>query len=126
MHRVILGLFLAVTLAGCATIGNPIGPVDIWRVKNTYAAALELADEYRTYCWARPFTVLMADPIAGPLCRSRRAVVRKFQDAQFTASAAVITADRFVQDNPTISAASAIGAAWKAVSDFKSAVPAVK
>lgn len=136
MNRIALAFLVAasLTLAACGpqlralttTIENPIGPVDIWRVKNTYGATLVLAVEYREYCWSKPFAELMADPIAAPLCRSRRKVVRTFQNARYKASGAIIAADRFVRDNPTINAASAIGAAWKAVSDFKSAVPAVR
>ncbi len=106
------------------TIDNPVGEVDIYRVKNTYAAALELAAEYRRYCWSQPYAVLMTDPIARPLCERRRPIVRAIQKAQFKASAAVITASNFVRDNPTINAASAISAAWKAVTDFQSAIPA--
>lgn len=108
------------------TIVNPVKEVDIYRVKNLYAATLELFVQYRAYCWSRPYAVLMADPIAKPLCENRRAVVRSVQKERPKVSAAIRTAENFVRDNPTLSATNAIGAAWTAVNDFKSLVPVVR
>lgn len=137
MKRFISALILCVALAGCqsgdvakftravtTTINNPIGDVDIYRVDNTYAASLELFAEYRRYCWSAPYKTLMADPVASKVCGSRRPVVRALWGAQAKAKAAIITAKKFVANNPTLNAASAIGAAWQAVTDFQSAIPA--
>jgi hypothetical protein len=139
MKRILLIPILALALAGCAqlsqvssfistattTITNPITPVDIYRVKNVYAATLQLAVDYRKYCWDRPYAVLIADPIAKPVCQNRRVVVRIGQAAQLKAGSAIRSADDFVTNNPTLSAATVVSAAWKAVTDFQSAVPAL-
>lgn len=141
MRRIILAVTLALTLGGCAslpgplgdavkvlttTINNPVGPVDIYRVKNTYAAALEVAAEYRRYCWSQPYAVLMTDPVAKPICQNRRQIVRAFQKADEKAFFAISAAENFVAANPTLNAASAISAAWQAVTDFQSAIPTKK
>lgn len=142
MKRIIVAL-LALSLAGCAdgpsledlknavkvattTIENPLDDVDIYRVKNTYAIALELSDQYRTYCWSAPFKALMGDAAAGPLCRSRREVVRSFQAAQIKAKKAIRAAEKFITMNPTISASTVVRAAWQAVSEYKNSVPAAE
>lgn len=109
--------------AATSTIQNPVGSVDIYRAKNAYAATLELAVAYRTYCWSKPYAVLMADPIAAPACRNRRAVVRQIQSARPKVAAAIRTAENFVRNNPTINAGSAITAMWAAVNDFQNLVP---
>lgn len=109
-----------------STITNPVDSVDIYRLKNTYAATLELGAAYRQFCWSKPYAVLMADPVAKPICRNRRPVFRQIQLAQVKAGSAVRSAERFVQNNPTLNATSAISAAWQAVTDFQSAVPRVQ
>lgn len=141
MRRPLLAVLLASSLAGCAslpgplgdavrvvttTITNPVNQTDIYRAKNTYAASLVLAAEYRRYCWSQPYAALLADPVARPLCERRRAVVRAFQNARRNAGAALAVAENFIATNPTLNAASAVSAAWKAVTDFQSAVPAAK
>lgn len=138
MNRIILVVAFALSLIGCAslpgpvgdvlriattTIENPVDEVDIYRVKNTYAAALELADEYRRYCWSMSYARLMVDPVGKKICQSRRGVVRAFQSAQVKARSALNAAEKFVAENPTISAASVVRSAWDAVSDFRRAVP---
>lgn len=129
---------LALTLAACGgkvgefisavttPIVNPVSSVDIYRVKNVYAATLSLAADYRDYCWGRSFRALMADPVAKPVCQRRRAVVRGIQSAAAKAKSAIASAEIFVRDNPTVNAASAITAAWTAVRSFQSAVPSVR
>ena len=141
MRKIIIAALAALTLAGCAqlqtlegklgdayrvlttTVDNPLGERDIYRVENAYAAALELAVEYRRYCWSKPYAVLMVDPVARPICEKRRAVVRVFQKARRNAGAAIIAAKNFIRDNPTINAAGMVGAAWQAVTDFQKAIP---
>jgi len=138
MRKVIIALTLALSLAGCATpagdlfkvitttIENPLTTVDIYRVENTYAAALTLADQYRTYCYERPYAVLMTDPVGRPLCERRRRNVRLIQSARLKAGAAVVAARNFIAGNPTLNAASVVSAAWKAVTDFQSAIPGTR
>lgn len=124
---------LGVLLGGCPvttgnifqSVQNPITNVDIYRVKNTYAATLQLAKDWRAYCYARPYSVLIADPVAKPICKDRRKVVREIQKYQPIAGIAVRRADQFVRDNPTVNAAGAIGLAWDAVTDFQRVVPKV-
>lgn len=140
MRKIVLALFLSASLAGCATfplpgklgeiaekinvtINNPVGTTDLYRVKNAYALALEFAAEYRRYCWAQPYATLMADPVAKPICERRRAVVRAFKVADDNAYAAIVAAENFIKNNPTISPAGFVGAAMQAVTDFQKAIP---
>lgn len=127
----ILLLLSSLAVGGCATldkvatavtttITNPVDNVDLYRVKNVYAASLTVANGYRSYCYAREYAVLMADPVAKPLCRSRRSVVRAMQAADRKAFAAIKTADTFIANNPTLNATSVLGAAWTAVTQFQS------
>ena len=118
-------LLAVVTLGGCATFTNPVDSVDMYRVKSVYAATLQAAVSYRRYCYARPYRDLMKDPVARPVCANRRAVILAAQKHEPKANGAIVAADNFVRNNPTISAATAVGAAWRAVSDFRAAVPAV-
>lgn len=135
-----LAIALVLPLGGCAAIDsvfggklsllaaeiqNPIGQNDIYRAKNAYAAALQLDVEYRTYCWARPYAVLMADPVSAPVCQYRRTVVRKVQSARPKVAAAIQTAENFARDNPTITVSTAITAMWTAVDDFKKLIPGI-
>ncbi len=131
-------ILIALAVSGCAgtkvgdllsvatsTVTNPVRSVDIYRVKNVYAATLQLVVDYRKYCWDRSYAVLMADPVAKPVCRYRRIVVRTAQTTQVKAGSAIRSADSFVRDNPTLNASNVIGAAWQAVTDFQNAVPRV-
>ncbi len=139
MKRILIvpALFAVLALGGCAglksavetvttTITNPINSTDIYRIKNVYAATLQLAVEYRQYCWARSYAVLMADIVAKPLCQNRRVVVRAMQVARPKAASAIRSADSFVRNNPTLNAGTVISAAWAAVTDFQNSVPKVK
>ncbi len=132
-----LALVGALVLGGCAggptdireifkvvtsTYTNPAGPVDIFRVKSVYASALEALDSYRTYCWSKPYSVLMADPVAAPMCRNRRPIVRAAQAVEKKAFAAIVAAETFIVNNPRLSAATLVTAAWTAVTQFQGAV----
>lgn len=136
MRKLLSGLAalaLGVMIAGCSItardvvsgVPNPITNVDIWRVKNTYAATLQLAKDWRTYCWSKSYAQILADPIMKPVCRDRRNTVRQIQKYQPIAGTAVRRADEFVVANPTINAAGVIGLAWDAVTDFQRVVPKV-
>lgn len=133
---------IALSLAGCAGLGgtplgtalqtvtttviNPIDTVDIYRVQNAYAAALELSVQYRRYCYSRPYAALMADPVSKPVCQNRRAAIRFAQNASHNATAAIVAAENFVANNPTLNATNVIGAAWQAVTDFQKSIPISK
>ena len=129
MRKLFAVCALALTLAGCITVGqpiiNPVTSVDMFRVKNVYAATLELVVAWRDYCWKRPYAVLMSDPVAKPVCQNRRQRLRTIQTAQVQAGTAVRYADNWVRQNPTISPASVIGPAWDAVTNFQQLVPRV-
>lgn len=137
MKRILLIPLLALALlaAGCA--GNPLGrigeaiqtatsavtdTVNIYRVKLTYAAALEVATTWRATCWSKPYAQLVADPVTKALCQSRRPTLRAIQSADLKAQAAIRSAEQFQQANPQ-SAAAAITAAWNAVLAFQGAIP---
>lgn len=128
---ILVSVSLALTVGACtttnpfATVTNPVTNLDIWRVKNTYAATLQLAASWRTFCYARPYAMLMTDPVAKPVCQNRRNTVRQIQKYQPLAGTAVRKADEFVRNNPTVNAAGAIGLAWDAVTEFQKVVPRV-
>lgn len=113
--------FRAVT----TTIVNPVTPVDIYRVKNAYAAADQLVIDYRSYCWSRSYVALMADAVAQPICQNRRAIVRKAQSYRAKASYAIGQADTFIRNNPTLNAATVVNAAWSVVTAFQNSIPKV-
>lgn len=131
-------LLLVLTLSACGpgtklgelistattTITNPVDAVDIYRAKNVYAASLDLAVAWRNYCWSKPYAVLIADPVARPICQNRRSVVRSIQVAQPKAASALSDAQIFVLNHPTLNATDVITAAWAAVTNFKNAIPA--
>jgi hypothetical protein len=118
MKRFLIAAALALSIGACATIPNPISGVTLYQVKNVYAIGLQLVVDYRNYCWARPYTVLMADPVAAPICKNRRPNVRAAQAAKAVAKKAVDTATQ-------LNTGSYISAAWDAVNIFRSSVPAV-
>lgn len=139
MKRLIV-LALALSLGGCITLDpggvsifkggtsitapivNPATPVTIYQVKSVYATALDLANGYRSYCYARPYATLMADQIAGPICKNRRNIVTKLQAADDQASSAIAKASAFIAANPTLSAVSVIQSAYAAVTNFQGVI----
>jgi hypothetical protein len=108
-----------------STFTNPVGKVDVYRVKNVYLATLKLANAWREYCWSKPYSAIVADPVMRPACQNRRATVRALQTANRNAAAGLRSAETFIRDNPSGNAVTYITAAWKAVNDFKNAVPVV-
>lgn len=136
MKRILPVIILALALSGCAgtklgdlistattTITNPVNAVDIYRVKNVYAASLQAAEDWRVFCWSKPYSAILADPVAKPICQNRRPWLRAIRVAQVKASSTIASATAFVQNYPTLDASTAIAAAWAAVTDFKNAVP---
>lgn len=130
---------VAVVLSGCAgtrlgdfiqfasaSMVNPVSATNIYQAKNGYAVALTLANEYRAYCWSAPYKVLMADPVARPACSRRRAVVRAIRNYGPKAGSALVQAEAFVNDHPTLDASLMIRAAIDAVAKFRAVVPTTK
>lgn len=138
-QKIFAVVLLAITLSACGTgstldtafsvitktITNPITSTDIYRVKNTYAAANQLVVDYRTYCWSQPYAVLMADPVAKPICQNRRPVVRAAQSYRAKASFSIGQADTFIRNNPTLNAATVVNAAWAAVTAYQNSIPKI-
>jgi hypothetical protein len=128
MRRLLTTAALVFVLAGCAGTGsvkNPVTSVDMFRVKQVYAATVDLAGQWRDYCWARSYKSLMADPIAKPICTDRRSRLRAIQAGDDKANGAIVYADNFVRNNPTLSITSVIGPAWDAVTKFQNLVPRI-
>jgi hypothetical protein len=105
------------------SIANPVSDTNIYQVQNSYALALQLLAEYRRYCWSKPYSAILADSVAKPVCEKRRAVVRFAIKARKDARAALDAAELFIANNPTLNAATAVQAAWLAVNNFQSAFP---
>lgn len=126
-HIAALVLGLALALGGCAQVSKvaefvstatqPVSEINIYRVKNLYAAALQAVVEYRRYCWARPYAVLMADPIAKPICEHRRPIMVKIQEERPKVRAVI---------NSAAAGQSPITVAWQAVNDFSNIIPRVR
>jgi hypothetical protein len=107
-----------------AQIANPISATNVYQVKNGYAASLQIAAEWRQYCYSMRYKVILADPIARPVCSSRRAVVRSIKTYGPMAGQAVQDAETFVAQHPTLDASAVISAAMQAVARFRAAIPA--
>jgi hypothetical protein len=139
VRRILLVALAALWLGGCAsnpittvigqiatgTLPNPISTTNVYQVKNVYAIAAESTISYRGYCFGRTYAVLMADPIAKNICANRRPVWRKIVSYKNTAYAAVVKADNFVKNNPTLDASAVISQATAAISALQSVTPAV-
>ena len=114
MRKVFLAVTLAFSLAACATISNPVGTTQLAQIESAYGVALSVAVAYRNLPLCRTGTT----PSVQNICAKRSVIVR-LQAADRNAQGALVAARRFVRNNPTISAASAIGAAQAAVADFQ-------
>lgn len=109
-----------------ASVANPVTATNIYQAKNTYAVALTLADEWRTYCFSMAYKAVMADPVARPVCSKRRTVVRAILKYGPKARDALAQAETFVANHPTLDASLVIRAAIDAVAQFRAVVPATK
>jgi hypothetical protein len=107
-----------------AQIANPISAANVYQVKNGYAAALQIAADWRQYCFSMKYKVIMADPIARPICSSRRTVVRSLRTYGPVAGRAVQDAETFVAQHPTLDASTVISVAMQAVAKFRAVIPA--
>lgn len=104
-------------------ITNPADAREVYAMKNGYAAGLQLKKDWRAYCWSQSYSKVMKDPAAAVVCQNRRPRWRAILAAQAKASSAVVDAETFVRDHPTLNAAEAIAAGWRAVKNFQNAVP---
>lgn len=102
-----------------STVVNPVDATNIYQIKNGYAATLELAVQWREFCWAKSYAALMADPVAKPICTNRRARLRALQVAQPKAALSIDKAETFVRNNPTLNATVLVSAAWDAYKEFQ-------
>lgn len=91
------------------TINNPIGPRELADVERGYQAALGIANVYVELCRSRQ--------IARVSCRP---VVERIQSYVSVAHRSLIQLRKFVRNNDTINAASALAAVRQAISDFRS------
>lgn len=140
MHRIRLATILvagSLALGGCQTvpfgdiisianaqIANPITATNVYQVKNGYAASLQIAADWRQYCFSMKYRTIMADPIAKPVCSSRRSVVRAIRTYGPVAGKAVQDAETFVAQHPTLDASAVISVAMQAVAKFRAVIPA--
>lgn len=123
-------LSLALALPGCAvvekatqTFTNPVGPVQMYQVKNVYAAGEELALEYKSKCFGadgkKTVAEIRSDAALVVICNHRVSRWNAIRAAENKAYVAVKVADKYIADNPSGNAVTYITAAWKAVNDFK-------
>lgn len=108
------------------SIINPAKPINIYQVKLVYEKAVDAVNEYRDLCYPtapfKAYETLMKDEIIGPICKRRRSIVAKAQDADDIAFAAIAKAEDFIKRNPTVSAVTVIREAWAAVTNFQGVI----
>lgn len=110
MKRIILALTLALSVAACATIPNPISTTSLATIESAYGVALAGAVAYRN----RPRCTTSALESVSNLC-ARRSIVLKLQAADRKAQVALGKATIFIKNNPTLDASSLLQAAQGAV-----------
>jgi ABC-type uncharacterized transport system substrate-binding protein len=114
MKKLLIAALLAVGLAGCATIQNPVNTTRLATVESTYGVALSIAVAYRNL----PLCKTGTTPSLQNICAKRSVIVR-LQSADRDAQIALASARSFVKNNPTLSATSVIGIAQNAVAAFQ-------
>lgn len=121
MNKLFLPVILALALAGCASVNNPISLTTQYDIEAGYLTAENIAVVYMALPLCKTgTTATLAVPCA------RRSVVVKIQAAGRKAQAAVIALRNFVKNNPTLNPVSAINAAQSALADFQFAVSATQ
>jgi len=123
MRKLLIIPLLFVLTACAGQIPNPFSTKNIYQTKLVYAATETAADKWRSYCWARPYAVLVSDPVAKPICSNRRPVARAIAKASRYAGDAIAKAQSFIAANPTLDASSLISAADQAVAAFSNVTP---
>lgn len=129
MRRFAILVVLSIGLAGCAgqsifqggpsltaTVNNPVGRNELAAIESGYAIALTAALAVRRL----PMCKRGQEPTFSAVC-VKRSVLVALQAYDRAAHAAIVTARRFVRDNPTLNAFSVLAAARQAVEDFRSA-----
>lgn len=107
MRKIIIAIGLALSLGACATITNPIGRVQLAGLESAVGTAVATFNGYKRLC---------GDRVLPPSCRT---AVIAVQDQLPRVQGALNAARGFVRDYPTLNAATAIGAAQSALSDFQ-------
>lgn len=105
--RILTTIALAVSLAGCGTIANPLTQTRLAQIESSYGIALSAAVAYRDACAKKVIVRAKCAP-----------VVAEMQQADRTAQGALVAARNFVKNNDTINAMTALTAAGTAVNDF--------
>jgi len=126
MRRIIPIVLTALLLAACGTVQNvgnllssPATSVALYDAELGYASTQKLALRYYAYCFTNhTYAQILADPVAKPICQTRRTVWRKVQKADRYALQTITTAN-------SVLTSSAVDAAVAAVKAFTGAVPAV-
>jgi hypothetical protein len=108
-----------------AKIDNPITSQNPYQARLSLNLAVKAANRWASYCWRRPYTQIMADPIASPICQNRRSVRTSLLATGEKADRLIKRASDFVRDNPKVSAVSLIDDAWAAVNEFRGQIPAL-
>lgn len=130
MRRFAILIVAAIALSGCAsgtsifqggqsltaTINNPVGRNELAAIESAYAIALTSALAVRRFQMCKRGQ----EPSVQNFC-VKRSVLVAIQAYDRVAYAAIMTARRFVRDNPTLSAISVLAAARQAVADFHNA-----
>lgn len=101
-------------LAGCASISNPVSTTEVYNLEASYGVLSSAAKAYLLLPACPTGTNFSIQNI----CHLRSAS-GPIASADVKARAALTLAEKFVRDNPTISAASAISAAQAAVAAFQ-------
>lgn len=116
MRKLLIAL-VALALAGCATIQNPLNITRLAQVESTYGIALSAANAYRTLYQVNRCKKGQLEAYNN-VC-ARRSVVLQLQAADRKAKIALDAARAFVVNNPTVDAGSLIAAAQLAVDAFQ-------
>lgn len=96
-----------------AVIENPVGRSELAAAYNTYGLTLVAANAYKDL----PTCKIGQTGVAGSACK-RRSTVIQMQKAEAKVNRAFEAGYKFVLDNPTLSAKSALAAVKAAVADF--------
>lgn len=126
MKKFIFGIFLALSLAGCAgkmpslNLSNSVSLNTTFGLTNAYAIAQQQALAYRSLPLCKTGTA----PSPTNICAKRSIIVR-LQAADFRATAALVAVDRFLKTYPTLDASNVIATAQTAVASYQSITAAL-
>lgn len=112
MRKILIACSVALSLAACATIQNPVTGDRLTAIKSGYGIALSAAVAYRASCVQR---------LIPPSCRT---VVPQLVSANRKVEIAMARLEQLRQLGPTIDATQAINQLSDAVNDLKILLPA--